>query len=83
MKVSYGWIKDYLNVKLNAIDCANVLTDTGLEVEGIQEIESKLSGSQVIDILSIPHTGKVIFGTTACAESIKCFKLLIDLLSAY
>lgn len=34
-------------------------------IEGrIQEIESKLSGSQVIDILSIPHTGKVIFGTT-------------------
>ena len=34
-------------------------------IEGrIQEIESKLSGSQVIDVLSIPHTGKVIFGTT-------------------
>ena len=34
-------------------------------IEGrIQEIEGKLSGSQVIDILSIPHTGKVIFGTT-------------------
>ncbi len=34
-------------------------------IEGrIQEIESKLSNSQVIDVLSIPHTGKVIFGTT-------------------
>lgn len=34
-------------------------------IEGrIQEIESKLSGSQIIDVLSIPHTGKVIFGTT-------------------
>lgn len=34
-------------------------------IEGrIQEIEGKLSGAQVIDILSIPHTGKVIFGTT-------------------
>ncbi len=34
-------------------------------IEGrIQEIEGKLSNSQVIDVLSIPHTGKVIFGTT-------------------
>tara|TARA_R110002072_G_C7976868_1_gene535596 strand:- start:4824 stop:5285 length:462 start_codon:yes stop_codon:yes gene_type:complete len=34
-------------------------------IEGrIQEVEAKLSNSQVIDVLSIPHTGKVIFGTT-------------------
>ena len=34
-------------------------------VEGrIQELESKLSNAQVIDVLAIPHTGKVIFGTT-------------------
>jgi len=34
-------------------------------IEGrIQEIESKLSNSQVIDVKSIEHTGKVIFGTT-------------------
>ena len=30
----------------------------------IMEIESKLSGAQVIDITAIPKTGKVIFGTT-------------------
>ncbi|WP_372861724.1 transcription elongation factor GreA [Spongiibacter sp.] len=30
----------------------------------IQEIESKLSNVRVIDITSIPYTGKVIFGTT-------------------
>jgi transcription elongation factor GreA len=34
-------------------------------IEGrIQEVESKLSNSQVIDVLAIPNTGKVIFGTT-------------------
>jgi len=34
-------------------------------VEGrIQELESKLSNAQVIDVLAIPHTGEVIFGTT-------------------
>ncbi|TDO95510.1 transcription elongation factor GreA [Marinomonas balearica] len=30
----------------------------------IKEIEGKLSDSQVIDINSMPHTGKVIFGAT-------------------
>ena len=34
-------------------------------VEGrIADIESKLSVVQVIDVTSLPHTGKVIFGTT-------------------
>lgn len=30
----------------------------------IQEIEGKLAGVRVIDITSIPYSGKVIFGTT-------------------
>jgi len=34
-------------------------------IEGrILEVESKLSNSQVIDVLTIPRSGKVIFGTT-------------------
>jgi len=34
-------------------------------IEGrIQDIEGKLSNAQVIDIKTIPHSGKVLFGTT-------------------
>jgi len=34
-------------------------------IEGrIQDIEGKLSNVQVIDVKNIPHTGKVLFGTT-------------------
>ena len=34
-------------------------------IEGrIQELEGKLGSVQVIDVTQIPHTGKVIFGTT-------------------
>lgn len=34
-------------------------------IEGrIQEIETKLANAQVINVQDIPHTGKVIFGTT-------------------
>ena len=44
MKVSYSWIKEYINVDLSPEDCAKVLTDTGLEVEGILEFESVKGG---------------------------------------
>jgi transcription elongation factor GreA len=30
----------------------------------IQEIEAKLSNAQIIDVKTIPHSGRVIFGTT-------------------
>ncbi len=34
-------------------------------IEGrVMEIEAKLSNCQIIDVTKIPHTGKVIFGTT-------------------
>ncbi|MDC3151197.1 transcription elongation factor GreA [SAR86 cluster bacterium] len=46
----------------------------GLAEARIREIESKLSRAQVIDIMSIPLSGKVIFGTT-----IKLVKLTDEL----
>ena len=46
----------------------------GLAEARIREIESKLSRAQVIDIMSIPPSGKVIFGTT-----IKLVKLTDEL----
>ncbi|REH39851.1 transcription elongation factor GreA [Paraperlucidibaca baekdonensis] len=40
-------------------------------IEGrIQDIEGKLSNVQVIDILQMPKTGKVIFGATVDIENI-------------
>ena len=46
----------------------------GLAEARIREIESKLSRAQVIDIMSIPSSGKIIFGTT-----IKLVKLTDEL----
>ncbi len=37
----------------------------------IQEIEGKLSNSQVIDVKTIPHSGKVIFGTTVTIVNVE------------
>lgn len=44
-------------------------------VEGrIQEIESKLANAQIIDVMTIENTGKVIFGTTVTMNHIKLEK---------
>lgn len=37
----------------------------------IQEIEGKLANAQIIDVTKIPHTGKVIFGTTVTILNIE------------
>lgn len=37
----------------------------------IAEIESKLSAAQIIDAKAMPHTGKVIFGTTVTIVNVE------------
>lgn len=44
MKVSYRWLKRYLNIDLTPDKVAELLTDTGLEVEGVEEVESIKGG---------------------------------------
>ena len=44
MKISYNWLENYLNVNLPAEEVAALLTDIGLEVEGIEKVESIKGG---------------------------------------
>ena len=39
MKVSYNWLKNYIDFDLSVTELAKVLTDTGLEVEGVKRID--------------------------------------------
>ena len=50
MKISYNWLKEYINIDLDANVVAKYLTDTGLEVEGIETIESVKGGLKGIVI---------------------------------
>ncbi|MFO7953980.1 transcription elongation factor GreA [Thioalkalivibrio sp.] len=39
-------------------------------IEGrIRELEAKLSNAQIIDVTTLPQTGKVVFGTTVVLEA--------------
>ena len=44
MKISYNWLKDFLNISLDAERVGEILTDLGLEVEGIERYESIKGG---------------------------------------
>jgi len=44
MKISYNWLQDYIKVSLPIDQVSELLTDLGLEVEGIEKIESIQGG---------------------------------------
>ena len=50
MKISYNWLKEYINIDLDANVVAKYLTDTGLEVEAIEIVESVKGGLKGIVI---------------------------------
>ena len=56
MKISFQWLQDLLPVKTSVEDAAAVLTATGLEVEGVESVESIPGGLK----------GLVVGEITAC-----------------
>ena len=44
MNISYNWLKDYLKLDITPEKLGEILTDTGLEVEGINKYESVPGG---------------------------------------
>lgn len=43
MKISYNWLKDFIDISESAEEISEVLTQTGLEVEGLEKVE-KIKG---------------------------------------
>ncbi len=44
MKISYNWLKEYVNTDLSVDRASEILTSIGLEVEGIEKVESIKGG---------------------------------------
>ena len=40
MNISYNWLKDYLRFLIFHLATADALTSTGLETEGLNEVQS-------------------------------------------
>src|SRR5690606_19575319 len=50
MKISLNWLKDYIAIDLAPERIDRILTDTGLEVEGVEKIEAVKGGLQGVVI---------------------------------
>lgn len=50
MKVSYKWLREYADFDMDPVELGKVLTNTGLEVEGIEEIETVKGGLEGVVI---------------------------------
>ena len=67
MKISYNWLKQFINIDLKSEDTADVLTDLGLEVEGVEKFESLKGGLE----------GVVIGHVLTCVEHTNADKLKV------
>ncbi len=48
MNVSYNWLKEYVDFNMSAQEVADALTSIGLEVDGVEEVQSIKGGLQGI-----------------------------------
>ena len=58
MKISYNWLKTYLDFNLVPQDLAEILTNTGLEVESVEAFESVPGGLEGVVIGEIVECTK-------------------------
>lgn len=65
MRISYNWLKEYLNLNEDPYKIADILTDIGLEVEGIENytnIKGALKGiiiGEVVEKVKHPNADKL------------------------
>ncbi len=50
MKLSYNWLKDYIELDVDPLELSAILTDIGLEVEGFEEFQSVKGGLEGVVI---------------------------------
>ena len=69
MKISLNWLKQYIDISETPEEISKILTDTGLEVEGIEEIESIKGGlkglviGEVLTCVQHPNADKLSLTT--------------------
>jgi phenylalanyl-tRNA synthetase beta chain len=44
MKISYNWLKNYIDIDVNPENISEILTDSGLEIDGMEKIQTVKGG---------------------------------------
>ena len=50
MHISYNWLRDFIQTELSPTEVGDILTDIGLEVEGIEQYQSIKGGLEGVVI---------------------------------
>lgn len=58
MKVSLNWLKQYLDIKVSPEQLGEILTDIGLELEGMEQVESVKGGLEGVVVGHVVECGK-------------------------
>lgn len=58
MKVSLNWLKDYIDIALSPEELSEILTAIGLEVEGMEEVESIPGGLAGVVVGHVKECGR-------------------------
>ena len=58
MKISYNWLKQFINIDWDADKTAELLTNLGLEVEGIEKFSSVQGGLEGVVVGQVLDTCK-------------------------
>ena len=75
MKISYNWLKQYIDTDLSPQEVSEILTNTGLEVEGLEEVQSVKGGLEGVVIGEVltcdlhPDADKLTVTTVNLGES--------------
>ena len=61
MKISYNWIKEFVDIEASAVDAASALTMSGIEVEGIEHstIPHEIISAKIIEVMPHPNSDKL------------------------
>jgi phenylalanyl-tRNA synthetase beta chain len=74
MKISYNWLKDYLDISMEAEQVASMLTNIGLETEAItdfEEVRGGMKGIVIGEVLSCakhPNADKLSLTTVSLGD---------------
>jgi len=75
MKISYNWLKQYIDTDLSPKEVSEILTNTGLEVEGLEEVQSVKGGlegvviGEVLSCEKLPDADKLTVTTVNLGEN--------------
>ncbi len=58
MKISLNWLRDYIDIKIDPAELSEVLTSLGLEVEGMEEVETIPGGLEGLVVGHVLECGK-------------------------